>query len=68
MNLFGPSSDVKAVAADQDGGFELFAKVGEVLQAPGLKVGTGAIVDAIIQWVRRTPPRTLTRPGTQRLL
>ncbi|MDO8772448.1 MAG: hypothetical protein Q7K57_27855 [Burkholderiaceae bacterium] len=41
MNLFGPSSDVKAVAADQDGGFEMFAKVGEVLQARGLGVGHG---------------------------
>jgi hypothetical protein len=49
MNLFGPSSDVKAVAADQDGGFELFAKLDEVLQARGLKVGTGTIVDATIQ-------------------
>ena len=33
---------------DHDLGKQLFAKVGEVLQARGLKVGTGTIVDATI--------------------
>src|SRR5580765_3378430 len=33
---------------DHDLGKQLFAKVGEVLQARGLKVGTGTIVDATL--------------------
>jgi IS5 family transposase len=42
-------------------GEAFFAKVGEVLQAQGLKVGTGTIVDA----ARQPPPapKSCGRPG-----
>ena len=41
-------------------GEALFAKIGEVLQANGLKVVTGTIVDATRSSERRVRQRTLT--------
>ena len=50
---------------EQKLGEALFARVGKELQARGIKVNTGTIVDATII-VRPAPPRTQTRPETPR--
>ena len=47
-------------------GAAIFAKVGELLQANGLKLCGGTIVDATIQLQRRVPPRIRTTRETQR--
>jgi IS5 family transposase len=61
--------EVPPAAGEHKLGRHLFAKVGEVLQAQGMKVGTGTIVDATIiahQARPRTPKSSATRRCTRR--